>query len=1811
MKNRFKGKKRISSMAIALLTCVSMVMNTQAASLVSSFGKENQENPAPIPAVEDQMQADVYNPIAPAVTSEGTADPSIVYHDGYYYYVKMRNSSEIVIYKSPDLHSIATGECKVIFSKQEADLNGLNPVSLWAPELQYVEKTGKWYVYFTAEEKGRNHRMYALEGQDSPDKPFRYHGYMEGQTNDWQIDGVVVEKRNNPEDPSDNQLYFVSSIIQRRDELGDVQDLGLYEMEDPLSFKEGSLKIISKPTYDWERLGTGDSALSVNEGPEVLYRDGKTYLVYSASTCWSRHYKLGMLTIDDQADFTEVSNWVKSDQPVFTESEENGAYGVGHHCFVYNDDTNEDFIVYHGFQSIPDSRAYAAHNRDVRMQPFTWKEDGTPDFGVPTNYTTPIGQSKLTEFQDDFEQEDFHSRWITYGGDWNLENGQAVSSDKVLGSKMLLKDSVFADFTLEADLTASSVGEEGGGLLFRTSLAYPAPDAQCGYYFGINVKTKKAVLGKFADNWQMMSSASLEIKEGQTCHVKIVANGANITVYIDDMKTPVLKAVDTQYRQGSVGIRAFGAQVNADNFSVVSNKLDSSALQTAFEPGAAYKIVNFNSQKVIGLAGGGSENGTNVVQQTDRNAPYQQWRIMEGKDGFYKIVNVANGKLLGVTASSTANANVHLWEDDNSAGELWKIDGNGDGTCKIKAQCSGKVLDVDGFSKQDGANISQYHDMMTANQKFSLVRVSEEEESYTNPVALDQEYPDPYIYYHETDGYYYGMATNIQEDGSSSKLYLYKSRNMTDVFASGQRQLIAQPEPGHSIWAPEIHFIDGKWYVYYSGGMRGYVLENQNADPMSGTWVNKGKIFADGYENTEQIDGTVLKQNGKWYYIWCLWKVPEKDPEDTMTRQTVVISEMENPWILKGDITVLSESEFDWESVGSNGVPEIDSKTNEGPAVLQHEGKTFVTYSGSYCHTQFYRMGMLSCDSSADPMDINNWTKSQEPVFQRNVDNGIWSTGHNSFTVSPDGNEAYLVYHGSITNQNDDKRYPFIQKISFDSNGQPVFGEPDGRYRMLDKPASAEEKNFTVNVAQGKTAIASSTSHDSKPEWAVDGDRNFTKWVADGSDMPQWLNVDLGDTYYVGSVYSVFEQAAKYEFMLEYSLDGENWKTFADYSQNTEIIEAKKMDGSAIARYVRVRFTAESGQSYWASIRELEVYGAKIPVLLSVTVNAVSYEEVVLSETISVDFGENIIREVPVIWETDQVSHEKPGIYQVNGTIAETEIPVTASIIVTDKDLNENIALHKNMTASSSAVGHGPELAADGKEDSRWAADGPSLPQWLMVDLEDLYYVNDITTVFENKGVYQYILEYSMDQREWNTYADCSTNTLSKQAYQDEGGAKARYVRIRVSSGAGGWASILEFQVHGAKIGKIAALPAVQGYVEEEITLPETACVTFWGGTQREVPITWEANPVIYKEAGTYEITGSLKGSDIPVLVTVQVGKPQSYQISGKVAAGNTGIPVAGIPVSLYRMTGNSADTLPSASTVTDGSGNYVFDKVAAGIYKVKIQKSDKYHEAVREVTVANGSVTAPTIILEPVTKPTDKRALQAAYDAGKSRKSADYEKAGWDIFAQAMKNAGDVLLNKEASQGMVDAALSALQRAEGGLKKKQPAPPKVPTKNQVYKSGSLYVKVTKSASKNGTVEVVRPAKKTYTSISIPKTVKLNGYTFQVTGIGKSAFKNNHKLKTVKIGDHVSKIATEAFSGCKKLHTVTIGKGLTSIERRAFYGAKSLKKLTINSTVLKKTGTQVFTGMNKKAVIDVPNKKKVSYRKLFKKAGLAASVKIK
>jgi len=136
-------------------------------------------------------------------------------------------------------------------------------------------------------------------------------------------------------------------------------------------------------------------------------------------------------------------------------------------------------------------------------------------------------------------------------------------------------------------------------------------------------------------------------------------------------------------------------------------------------------------------------------------------------------------------------------------------------------------------------------------------------------------------------------------------------------------------------------------------------------------------------------------------------------------------------------------------------------------------------------------------------------------------------------------------------------------------------------------PTAAAATCATTNIAQGKTATASSTENASFPASnAVDGNTG-TRWSSAFSD-PQWLEADLGSTQSICQVTLNWETAYGKAFQIQTSANNSTWTTI--YSTTTGTGGTQNLTVTGTGRYIRMYGTAR-GTQYGYSLWEFQVYG--------------------------------------------------------------------------------------------------------------------------------------------------------------------------------------------------------------------------------------------------------------------------------------------------------------------------------------------------------------------------------------------------------------------------------------------------------------------------------------------------------------------------------------------------------------------------------------------------------------------------------------------
>lgn len=304
---------------------------------------------------------------------------------------------------------------------------------------------------------------------------------------------------------------------------------------------------------------------------------------------------------------------------------------------------------------------------------------------------------------------------------------------------------------------------------------------------------------------------------------------------------------------------------------------------------------------------------------------------------------------------------------------------------------------------------------------------------------LIEQRADPYIHRHR-DGYYYFTASVPAYDG----IELRRAATIAGLADATAVMVWRKPDTGpysDLIWAPEIHFNHGAWYVYLAAAPsretrdgllqhRMYAISTRAANPLEGEWTFEGRI--DTGMDTFCLDATTFKHEGVLYYLWA-----QKD-DGIRGNSNLYIAPMKDPVTLGGRPVRLSVPEYEWEQRGF--------RVNEGPAAIRHDGRIFMTYSAS-ATDENYAMGLLWANAEANLLDPASWHKSPDPVLTSSPGHSVFGPGHNSFTVAEDGRTDMLVYHARTYMEiegdplwNPD-RHTFVKPLTWDADGMPVFGD--------------------------------------------------------------------------------------------------------------------------------------------------------------------------------------------------------------------------------------------------------------------------------------------------------------------------------------------------------------------------------------------------------------------------------------------------------------------------------------------------------------------------------------------------------------------------------------------------------------------------------------------------------------------------------------------------------------------------------------------------------------------------------------------------
>lgn len=273
--------------------------------------------------------------------------------------------------------------------------------------------------------------------------------------------------------------------------------------------------------------------------------------------------------------------------------------------------------------------------------------------------------------------------------------------------------------------------------------------------------------------------------------------------------------------------------------------------------------------------------------------------------------------------------------------------------------------------------------------------------------ALLPEAADPDILYWEGTYYLYPTTPGRNIGG----IKVYTSKDLVNWEDAGMAMTAGPDNWGdQGFWAPDLIERDGRFYMYYTANEH---LCVSVADSPLGPF--KQISFGPLHEDIQEIDAHAFKDDDGQYYLYFvrfdngnhIWGAKLNDDMATIDEASVVkVLAPSQPW------------ELDMGNI------------NEGPYMLKHDGKYYLTYSGSHFESPLYGAGYAVGDSPLGPFE----KYAENPIMQSN--SLAHGTGHHAVAESPDGKELFMIYHRHQTLFNTDPREFAIDRMRFTKNDQ-------------------------------------------------------------------------------------------------------------------------------------------------------------------------------------------------------------------------------------------------------------------------------------------------------------------------------------------------------------------------------------------------------------------------------------------------------------------------------------------------------------------------------------------------------------------------------------------------------------------------------------------------------------------------------------------------------------------------------------------------------------------------------------------------------
>ncbi|MEH3113457.1 family 43 glycosylhydrolase [Pedobacter terrae] len=386
-----------------------------------------------------------------------------------------------------------------------------------------------------------------------------------------------------------------------------------------------------------------------------------------------------------------------------------------------------------------------------------------------------------------------------------------------------------------------------------------------------------------------------------------------------------------------------------------------------------------------------------------------------------------------------------------------------------------------------------------------------------------------------------------------------------------------------NFWAPDVVERNGKYYLYFGNCEIGCNIYGYVSDTPVGPWKKLSNLDKPVITHNfpkigfPSLDAQFYTDNdNKIYGYWGTWV-------------------HYNGGYAVGELNSKTMSDMQL----SKNIPLIQTpQPFEAPYMIKKGKKYILMYSGGSCHDDTYNVRYSYADTPYGPFTPGK----NNPILSTNGDNTVHGPGHHS--VLQDGNDYYIVYHkhdypmtrGGLSRQ------VCIDKLVFENDSTLKKVEPEHTGLI-----SLKKQELPENIALNMGVTASSFyclnkyggSYNYQPSFATDGN-NATLWKAGSNMFPQDLTIDLGREKRVKRVFTQFEfPTFYYQYILKYSIDGRNWRVFADKSANRTPGSPMIDDNDVKARYVKLIVVGSEKQGLYAAVWNMKIFDSLFEIPLS------------------------------------------------------------------------------------------------------------------------------------------------------------------------------------------------------------------------------------------------------------------------------------------------------------------------------------------------------------------------------------------------------------------------------------------------------------------------------------------------------------------------------------------------------------------------------------------------------------------------------------